>query len=77
MPTLSLSSQLLTEKEAAHYLNVSRSFLAQGRMKGGKKYPPFKKLGRAIRYAVAELDTWVEGTTCTNTLYPKPNGDNE
>ena len=77
MPKPQLSSQLLTEKEAAHYLNVSRSFLAQGRIKGGKKYPPFKRLGRAIRYAVPELDAWVEGTTCTNNLYPKPYGDNE
>jgi hypothetical protein len=77
MPTPPLLSQLLTEQEAAHYLNVSRSFLAQGRMKGGDNYPPFIRLGRAIRYSLAALDAWLEGKTFTNTLYPKPNGDNK
>jgi predicted DNA-binding transcriptional regulator AlpA len=65
-----VSPVLLTESEAAEYLSVSRSFLAQGRMKGGDKYPRFKKLGRSIRYAVADLATWLEGSTCSNTLYP-------
>lgn len=54
----------LTEKEACQYLGVSRSFLAQARMEGNRKNrtpgPPFLKLGRAVRYRIDDLDTWLE-----------------
>ena len=55
---------LLTEAEAAQYLSVSRSLLRRCRMTGaaddGIPPPKFMKLGkRAIRYAKADLDEWV------------------
>ena len=53
-----------TEKEAAVYLAVSRSFLRQGRMNGIRKNrtpaPDFVRKGRNIRYLKEELDRWME-----------------
>ncbi len=57
------SPLLLTEREACSYLGVSRSFLAKSRMNGPLRGqtpgPPFIKLGRAVRYSIADLDRWV------------------
>ncbi len=54
---------LLTEREAARYLGLSRSFLAQSRMDGNREGhtpgPPYVRLGRAIRYALQDLDRWI------------------
>lgn len=56
--------QLLTESEASLYLNVSRQFLRKGRMDGIRpnhaERPPFIKSGRMIRYAIADLEDWIE-----------------
>lgn len=53
----------LTEKEAAQYLGVSRSTLAQSRMNGFRENrfvpPPFVKIGRAVRYIKQDLDSWL------------------
>lgn len=51
--------QLLSEREAATYLSMSRSFLAQGRCYGRPESPPYLRIGRAIRYDVRELDEWL------------------
>jgi excisionase family DNA binding protein len=61
------SPQLLTEKEAALYIGMSRSFLARARMIGDKNAPAFFKLGRSVRYRVAELDAWLEGRMRNST----------
>jgi len=54
----------LTEKQAAHYLSMSRSFLRQGRMNGDRENrtptPPYYKIGRSIRYKIFDLDIWLE-----------------
>ena len=56
--------RLLTEPEAANYLNLSRSTLRQPRMK--KRPPsripriPFVRLGRNVRYDVRQLDELIE-----------------
>ena len=54
---------VLTEREAASYIGMSRSFLRAGRMNGQREGhmhgPPFLKLGHAIRYLVADLDQWL------------------
>lgn len=59
-----IDSSLLTEKEAAVLLSVSRSFLAiarmQGAFKNGDPAPPFYKLGRAVRYDRDELLEWLK-----------------
>lgn len=54
----------LTEIEAAQYLRVSRSFLRQSRMTGNRighaPGPKYIRAGRMIRYAVRDLDAWLE-----------------
>ena len=60
-------AHLLTEREAAAYLNLSSSFLRHGRIKGTG--PEFLKLGRAIRYHVDDLDSWCGQQKKKNTLY--------
>lgn len=55
--------QALTEIEAARYIGMSRSFLAQSRMEGHRlnrtQAPPFIKIGRAVRYRRKDLDQWL------------------
>ena len=54
---------VLTEKEAAFYIGMSRSFLRQDRMngelKGRTKGPAFIRNGRCIRYLKSDLDAWL------------------
>ena len=53
-----------TEKEAAFYIGMSRSFLAQARMQGNQlgqtPAPPFVRRGRKILYLREELDRWLD-----------------
>lgn len=51
-------SELLTVSEAARRLKLSESYLNKARLTGGG--PRFVRLGRAIRYSVVDLDTWVQ-----------------
>lgn len=52
-------NRLLTTKEAAKYLGVSRSFLERDRWAGATI--PFIKLGnRAVRYQQEELEAFIE-----------------
>ena len=55
--------EVLTEKEAAKYIRMSRSFLSQDRMNGYREGrtpgPKFMKLGRAVRYHRQDLDEWL------------------
>lgn len=54
---------LLTEKEAAAYINMSISFLRHDRMNGRLKNhasgPVFHKFGKSIRYHIHDLDQWI------------------
>lgn len=58
-----ISTRAFTEKEAAKYIGMSRSFLAQARMTGARRNrtcaPPFIQIGRSIRYLRDDLDTWL------------------
>lgn len=55
--------KVLTEIEAAKYIGMSRSFLAQSRMEGNREKrtpaPPFIKIGRSVRYLIDDLDQWL------------------
>ena len=51
---------LLTERDAANYLNVSRVTLRRSRCYGKPEGPPFIRMGRTIRYAVNDLQKFVE-----------------
>ena len=54
----------MSEKEAANYIGMSRSFLAQSRMDGRRDNrtpaPPFLKIGRSVRYLREDLDAWLD-----------------
>jgi len=54
----------LTEREAACYIGMSRSFLRQDRMNGHVEGrtpgPAYIRIGRAIRYLKDDLDCWLE-----------------
>lgn len=58
-----MNREILTEKEAAIYIGMSRSFLSQDRMNGHRENrtpgPVFLKLGRSIRYRKMDLDEWL------------------
>ena len=61
-----------TEKEAAQYISMSRSYLRQARMEGNRAHrtpaPCFIKIGsRAIRYLKEDLDNWLDGFTRLNS----------
>lgn len=58
-------SPLLTEIQAAELLNLSTRTLQAWRIKGGG--PRFLKLGRAIRYRIADLNTWLEARALAHT----------
>jgi len=64
MTNNSATSRSLTEIQAANYIGMSRSFLAQSRMDGQREHrtsaPPFIKIGRSVRYLREDLDTWLD-----------------
>ena len=49
----------LNEHEASKYIGMSRSWLAQARMRGDAETPPYLKIGRSIRYLRSDLDQWL------------------
>ena len=63
MQPKSTVQHLLNEADACAYLGLSRSFLARARMDGPREGrtpgPPFVKLGRAVRYAIEDLDAYI------------------
>lgn len=54
---------VLTEREAAEYIGMSRGYLRHYRMYGFRPNhepgPSYLKIGRAIRYKKADLDEWL------------------
>ena len=56
---------LLTPKEAARFLKLSESFLAKARMLGDG--PRYRKLSRAVRYAMSDLVGWLKACAKTST----------
>lgn len=60
----SIQTRALSEREAARYIGMSRSFLAQSRMDGPRANrtpaPPFIRIGRSVRYLLDDLDGWLD-----------------
>jgi predicted DNA-binding transcriptional regulator AlpA len=56
---------LLNTCEAAQCLGVSESFLAKARMQGTG--PPYRKLGRSVRYAPGDLNQYLLACSRTST----------
>jgi len=50
-------NNLLTTKEAAEYLNCSKSWLEKGRWAGYG--PQYIKLGRKVLYPIEDIQTWL------------------
>ena len=63
-------TQLMNEKEAAALLHVSVKCLQGWRSRGGG--PPFAKLGRSVRYGMADLETFVQEAVRRSTSDPGP-----
>ena len=54
-----MANNLLTTKEAARYLGVSKAFLERDRWAGARI--PFIKVGsRAVRYRLSDLDAFLD-----------------
>jgi Helix-turn-helix domain len=58
------SLQLYTEQQVAEILQLSRSKLRKWRMgwdRGRREGPPFKKIGRLVRYSALGLRAYIDG----------------
>lgn len=62
---IQLTKDLLTEREAAEFLDVSPGTLPVWRSTG--RYTlPFIKIGHKVRYRRSDLERWLESRTHTN-----------
>ena len=59
----------LTNDEAAEYLRLSPRTLEKQRVIGGG--PKFRKFGRRVMYAVADLDAWATDRSFESTSDPE------
>ena len=59
----------LTNDEAAEYLRLSPRTLEKQRVLGGG--PRFRKFGRRVMYAVADLDAWAAERSFDSTSDPE------
>lgn len=59
----------LTNDEAAEYLRLSPRTLEKQRVLGGG--PKFRKFGRRVMYAVADLDAWAGERSFASTSDPE------
>jgi hypothetical protein len=57
VPTIH-SAQSLDEADTSRYIGYSRSWLRQQRMRA--KGPVFFRVGRTIRYRIADLESWLD-----------------
>jgi len=66
-----MDKRSFTEKEAALYIGMSRSFLRQDRMNGFRKGrtpgPNYIRFDRSIRYLKEELDAWLNNCKVVRT----------
>jgi hypothetical protein len=58
-----------TNDEAADYLRLSPRTLEKQRVIGSG--PKFRKFGRRVMYAIADLDAWAEGRSFESTSDPE------
>ncbi|MBB3931205.1 excisionase family DNA binding protein [Kaistia hirudinis] len=63
--SLRTESSLFNTREAADYLNLSKSTLDMKRLKGGG--PVFCALGRRVVYKRSDLDAWVDANRRRST----------
>ena len=63
------SARYLTNNEAAEFLRLSPRTLEKQRVLGGG--PRFRKFGRRVMYAVADLDAWAADRSFETTSDPE------
>jgi hypothetical protein len=63
------SPRYLTNDEAAAYLRLSPRTLEKQRVIGGG--PRFRKFGRRVMYAIADLDAWADARSFEATFDPE------
>jgi hypothetical protein len=68
-PAAAQPQRYLTNDEAAEYLRLSPRTLEKQRVIGGG--PRFRKFGRRVMYAVADLDTWADQRSFEATSDPE------
>ena len=54
-----VETDVMTTREAAAYLKLSRQFLEGARHRGDGSGPDYLKWGRSVRYHRAQLDAWI------------------
>ncbi|MFH1919443.1 MAG: helix-turn-helix domain-containing protein [Planctomycetota bacterium] len=64
--TVAIASQLLTPAETAEHLGIQEQTLAVWRTTG-RHGLPFVRVGRSIRYRLADVEEWLAGRTVTST----------
>lgn len=64
---MSITPNLLNEKNAAAFLSVSVRTIQDWRFRNTG--PKYKKLGRLVRYSVADLAAYAERSTVTPVHY--------
>lgn len=60
-----MTLDVFNTREAAGYLSLSKPTLERFRISGNG--PKFAKLGAAVRYRKADLDTWLESRLVRST----------
>lgn len=60
-----IQPRYLNNTEAAAYLKLSPRTLEKQRVVGGG--PRFRKFGRRVLYAIADLDAWADERGCAST----------
>lgn len=70
---VTVTPDLMDEKQAANYITMSVAYLRAGRSRGvtggTTPHPPYLKLGRAIRYQRTDLDAWLQNCRHTSTVH--------
>lgn len=63
------SARYLTNDEAAAFLRLSPRTLEKQRVMGGG--PRFRKFGRRVMYAIADLEAWADARSFETTCDPE------
>lgn len=64
-PSATSAARYLTNDEAATFLKLSPRTLEKQRVRGDG--PAFRKFGRRVVYAIADLEAWANERVCSST----------
>jgi hypothetical protein len=66
-----MTTSFISSSEAEQLLALPKNTLAKMRVSG--EGPAFHKLGKRVRYSVADLETWLQARRYTSTSVTCPN----